>query len=175
MDAKQSEKILNYIEFQLDEVAGDLESALTEWKSEIGSSSAGSEGIQELAQIGNLVRAADYGPDRITLESSIVRGLEYYTGPVFEVDLTFSTDSKDGSPRFGSVGGGGRYQHGLISRFRSEPLFRRPDFDRRSRLLAALEYLGKVDLETERGPVGVVTVFDQEPHRRLSEHGGEAA
>ncbi|MFZ2078000.1 MAG: histidine--tRNA ligase [Xanthobacteraceae bacterium] len=160
LDAKQSEKILNYIEFQVDEVTGDLESALTEWKSEIGSSSAGSEGIQELAQIGNLVRAADYGPDRITFESSIVRGLEYYTGPVFEVDLTFSTDSKDGSPRFGSVGGGGRYD-GLISRFRSEPVPATGFSIGVSRLLAALEYLGKVDLETERGPV-VVTVFDQD-------------
>ena len=160
LDAKQSEKILNYIEFQVDEVTGDLESALTEWKSEIGSSSAGSEGIQELAQIGNLVRAADYGPDRITFESSIVRGLEYYTGPVFEVDLTFSTDSKDGSPRFGSVGGGGRYD-GLISRFRSEPVPATGFSIGVSRLLAALEYLGKVDLKTERGPV-VVTVFDQD-------------
>ncbi len=160
LDAKQAEKILNYIEFQLDEVAGDLESALTEWKREIGSSSTGSEGIQELAQIGSLVRAADYGPDRITFESSVVRGLEYYTGPVFEVDLTFATDSKDGSPRFGSVGGGGRYD-GLISRFRSEPVPATGFSIGVSRLLAALEYLGKVDLATERGPV-VVTVFDQD-------------
>jgi histidyl-tRNA synthetase len=160
LDAKQAEKILNYIEFQFDEVAGDLESALTEWKREIGSSSAGSEGIQELVQIGNLVRAADYGPDRITFESSVVRGLEYYTGPVFEVDLTFATDSKDGSPRFGSVGGGGRYD-GLISRFRSESVPATGFSIGVSRLLAALEYLGQVDLKTERGPV-VVTVFDQD-------------
>jgi len=160
LDAKQAEKILNYIEFQLDEVAGDLESALTEWKREIGSSSTGGEGIQELAQIGNLVRAADYGPDRITFESSVVRGLEYYTGPVFEVDLTFVTDSEDGSPRFGSVGGGGRYD-GLVSRFRNEPVPATGFSIGVSRLLAALEYLGKVDLATERGPV-VVTVFDQD-------------
>src|SRR5215469_6652890 len=160
LDAKQAEKILNYIEFKLDEVAGNLDSALSAWKREIGSSSTGNEGIQELAQIGKLVRAADYGPDRITFESSIVRGLEYYTGPVFEVDLTFSTDSEDGSPRFGSVGGGGRYD-GLISRFRSEPVPATGFSIGVSRLLAALEYLGKVDLKTERGPV-VVTVFDQD-------------
>jgi len=160
LDAKQAEKILNYIEFRLDEVAGNLDGALSAWKKEIGSSSTGNEGLQELAQIGKLVRAADYGPDRITFESSIVRGLEYYTGPVFEVDLTFSTDSEDGSPRFGSVGGGGRYD-GLISRFRADPVPATGLSIGVSRLLAALEYLGKVDLKTERGPV-VVTVFDQD-------------
>jgi len=74
--------------------------------------------------------------------------------------LTFSTDTEDGSPRFGSVGGGGRYD-GLISRFRSEPVPATGFSIGVSRLLAALEYLGKVDLKTERGPV-VVTVFDQD-------------
>jgi histidyl-tRNA synthetase len=160
LDPKQAEKILNHIEFQLDEITGDVESLLADWKREIGVSSTGSDGIQELTQIGSLVRAAKYGPDRITFDSSVVRGLEYYTGPVFEVDLTFSTDSADGSPRFGSVGGGGRYD-GLISRFRSEPVPATGFSIGVSRLLAALEYLGKVDLKTERGPV-VVTVFDQD-------------
>ena len=107
-----------------------------------------------------MVRAAGYGPERIGFESSVVRGLEYYTGPVFEVDLTFATDGKDGSPRFGSVGGGGRYD-GLVSRFRGEPVPATGFSIGVSRLLAALEYLGKVDLKTERGPV-VVTVFDRD-------------
>ena len=160
LNARQAEKILNYIEFQLDEVTGDLESVLTDWTKEIGSSSTGGDGIQELTQIGSLVRAAGYGPDRITFESSIVRGLEYYTGPVFEVDLTFSTEGNDVSPRFGSVGGGGRYD-GLISRFRSEGVPATGFSIGVSRLLAALQYLGKVDLKTERGPV-VVTVFDRD-------------
>jgi histidyl-tRNA synthetase len=118
------------------------------------------EGLSELLQIQKLVRAAGYDSNRIRIDPSVVRGLEYYTGPVFEVDLTFSTDSEDGSPRFGSVGGGGRYD-GLISRFRSEPVPATGFSIGVSRLLAALEYLGKVDLKTERGPV-VVTVFDQD-------------
>jgi histidyl-tRNA synthetase len=118
------------------------------------------EGLSELLQIQKLVRAAGYDSDRIRTDPSVVRGLEYYTGPVFEVDLTFSTDSEDGSPRFGSVGGGGRYD-GLISRFRSEPVPATGFSIGVSRLLAALEYLGKADLATERGPV-VVTVFDQD-------------
>jgi histidyl-tRNA synthetase len=121
---------------------------------------AGKEGLAELKQISQLTRAVGYGDDRILIDPSVVRGLEYYTGPVFEVELTFSTDSADGSPRFGSVGGGGRYD-GLISRFRSEPVPATGFSIGVSRLLAALEYLGKVDLKTERGPV-VVTVFDQD-------------
>ena len=121
---------------------------------------AGKEGLAGLQEISELTRAVGYGDDRILIDPSVVRGLEYYTGPVFEVDLTFSTDNKDGSPRFGSVGGGGRYD-GLISRFRSEPVPATGFSIGVSRLLAALEYLGKVDLKTERGPV-VVTVFDQD-------------
>jgi histidyl-tRNA synthetase len=118
------------------------------------------EGLSELIQIQKLVRAAGYDSNRIRIDPSVVRGLEYYTGPVFEVDLAFSTDSEDGSPRFGSVGGGGRYD-GLIARFRSEPVPATGFSIGVSRLLAALEYLGKADLATERGPV-VVTVFDQD-------------
>ena len=117
-------------------------------------------GIDELEAIANLVSAAGYDERRIRIDPSVVRGLEYYTGPVFEVELTFSTDSKDGSPRFGSVGGGGRYD-GLISRFRAEPVPATGFSIGVSRLQAALEYLGKLDLAAERGPV-VVTVFDQD-------------
>jgi histidyl-tRNA synthetase len=126
----------------------------------IGNSSIGRSGIDEITNIVDLCIGAGYDRDEIFIDLSVVRGLEYYTGPVFEVDLTFSTDSEDGSPRFGSVGGGGRYD-GLISRFRSEPVPATGFSIGVSRLLAALEYLGKVDLKTERGPV-VVTVFDQD-------------
>jgi histidyl-tRNA synthetase len=120
----------------------------------------GQEGRAELEAIKSLVEAAGYPDHRIAVDPSVVRGLEYYTGPVFEVELTFATETEDGSPRFGSVGGGGRYD-GLISRFRSEPVPATGFSIGVSRLLAALEYLGKVDLATETGPV-VVTVFDQD-------------
>ena len=51
---------------------------------------------------------------------SVVRGLEYYTGPVFEAELTFKVPNEKGEPVvFGSVGGGGRYD-GLVGRFRGE-------------------------------------------------------
>ena len=118
------------------------------------------EGGQELLTIKRLLEQAGYDQDRVAIDQTVVRGLEYYTGPVFEVELTFSTDGKDGSPRFGSVGGGGRYD-GLVSRFRGEPVPATGFSIGVSRLLAALEYLGKVDLKSEPGPV-VVTVFDRD-------------
>jgi histidyl-tRNA synthetase len=117
-------------------------------------------GIDELSSICDIVRAAGYGARRIIFSPSVVRGLEYYTGPVFEVELMFSTDGKDGSPRFGSVGGGGRYD-GLVSRFRGEPVPATGFSIGVSRLLAALQHLGKVETKAEAGPV-VVTVFDKD-------------
>jgi histidyl-tRNA synthetase len=123
-------------------------------------STSGEQAIAELEQIFKLLPAAGYGSQRIRIDQSVVRGLEYYTGPVFEVELTFSTDSAAGSPRFGSVGGGGRYD-GLVSRFRGEPVPATGFSIGVSRLLAALQHLGKVETKAEAGPV-VVTVFDKD-------------
>jgi len=139
--------------------AYSYDKVLKSWHELIGNSEVGSQAISELSQIAHLLTAADYN-DRVKFASDVIRGLEYYTGPVFEVELTFSTDGKDGSPRFGSVGGGGRYD-GLISRFRGEPVPATGFSIGVSRLLAALDYIGKADLKTEPGPV-VVTVFDKE-------------
>ncbi|MGA2895251.1 MAG: histidine--tRNA ligase [Xanthobacteraceae bacterium] len=130
---------------------------LRSWFPQIGKTK---EALDELEQIATSLRSAKYGSKRIRIDPSVVRGLEYYTGPVFEVELTFTTDGKDGSPRFGSVGGGGRYD-GLVSRFRGEPVPATGFSIGVSRLLAALEYIGKVESKSETGPV-VVTVFDKD-------------
>src|SRR5580698_315214 len=127
-------------------------------------------GIEELEEISRLVSIAGYDESRIRIDPSVVRGLEYYTGPVFEVELLFSTDSAAGSPRFGSVGGGGRYD-GLVSRFRGEPVPATGFSIGVSRLLAALQYLGKIETKGEAGPV-VVTVFDRD---RVADYQGMVA
>ena len=70
----------------------------------------GSEGLEELAGIQDLLIAAGYGEDRIRIDPSVIRGLEYYTGPVFEAEVTFDVKNDKGQVvQFGSVGGGGRY------------------------------------------------------------------
>jgi histidyl-tRNA synthetase len=121
---------------------------------------AAQEGLRELREIRELVTAAEYG-DRVRIDKSVVRGLEYYTGPVYEVELTFETKDEHGRPvRFGSVGGGGRYD-GLVGRFRSEPVPATGFSIGVSRLQAALAHLGKVEGKPEPGPV-VVTVFDRD-------------
>jgi histidyl-tRNA synthetase len=122
-------------------------------------SQTGLDGKNEMDQIVDLCLATGYGDGQIKIDPSVVRGLEYYTGPVFEVELTFPIDGVDGSPRFGSVGGGGRYD-GLVSRFRAEPVPATGFSIGVSRLLAALQYLGKIEAKAAPGPV-VVTVFDR--------------
>jgi histidyl-tRNA synthetase len=119
------------------------------------------DGINELTEIAKFCSAAGYGYGRIRIDPSVVRGLEYYTGPVFEVELLLETNDEKGRPvRFGSVGGGGRYD-GLVSRFRGEPVPATGFSIGVSRLQAALTLLGKLDTKPEFGPV-VVTVFDRE-------------
>ncbi len=119
------------------------------------------EGLEQLTQIRKLVRAAGYGPERVRIDPTVVRGLEYYTGPVFEVELTFPVEGEDGKPvRFGSVAGGGRYD-GLVGRFRSENTPATGISIGVSRLMAALQHLKKIDTQAEAGPV-VVTVFDSD-------------
>ncbi len=119
------------------------------------------EGLRELAEIQSLISAAGYGPDRILIDPSVVRGLEYYTGPVFEAELLFETVNDKGEPaRFGSIGGGGRYD-GLVGRFRSESVPGTGFSIGVSRLMAALTALGKISTTPEPGPV-VVTIFDRD-------------
>jgi histidyl-tRNA synthetase len=124
-------------------------------------SKIGQQGRQELEEIRRLVSASGYDFDRICIDPSVVRGLEYYTGPVYEVELLLETNDEKGRPvRFGSVGGGGRYD-GLVSRFRGEPVPATGFSIGVSRLQAALTVLGKLDTTPEFGPV-VVTVFDRD-------------
>jgi histidyl-tRNA synthetase len=136
-------------------------SMLDAWSANIGASHIGMDGIEELKQITQLCEAAGYGSKRIRVDQSVVRGLEYYTGPVYEVELTLETKDEAGrSVRFGSVGGGGRYD-GLVGRFRNDQVAATGFSFGVSRLMAALIHLGKIDAKPEAGPV-VVTVFDKD-------------
>jgi histidyl-tRNA synthetase len=124
-------------------------------------SEALAEGTGELEAIIDSVESAGYG-DQILFDPSVVRGLEYYTGPVYEVELTLETKDEKGRPvRFGSVGGGGRYD-GLVSRFRGEPVPATGFSIGVSRLQAALDHLNKDKPKSIAfGPV-IVTVFDRD-------------
>jgi len=131
----------------------------------------GEAGVAELAEIKRIFQVSGYDEGRIIIDPSVVRGLEYYTGPVYEVELLLDTTDENGRPvRFGSVGGGGRYD-GLVSRFRGEPVPATGFSIGVSRLLAALMHLGKIDAKPEPGPV-IVTVLDRD---RLADYQRMAA
>ena len=123
-------------------------------------SATGTEGVQELQQIADLLAASGYGPDRIIIDPSVVRGLGYYTGPVYEAELTFEIKDEKGRPRnFGSVAGGGRYDD-LVKRFTGQAVPATGVSIGVDRLLAALHAKGRGRAQAE-GPV-VVTVMDRD-------------
>ncbi|MDW4500411.1 histidine--tRNA ligase [Sulfitobacter sp. D35] len=126
----------------------------------VDGSDTGQSGVAELEAIADLLAAAGYGPDRIEIDPSVVRGLGYYTGPVFEAELTFEITDEKGRPRqFGSVAGGGRYDD-LVKRFTGQEVPATGVSIGVDRLLAALQAKGRMQAQ-EQGPV-VVTVMDRE-------------
>ena len=125
----------------------------------VGASAAGREGVDELEEIAGLLAAQGYGSDRAVIDPSVVRGLGYYTGPVFEAELTFEILDEKGRKRsFGSVAGGGRYDD-LVKRVTGQAVPATGVSVGVDRLLAALAAKAGA-APAEPGPV-VVTVMDK--------------
>ncbi|MEM7318563.1 MAG: histidine--tRNA ligase [Pseudomonadota bacterium] len=140
--------------------SADVTRTFANLRDAIGSSARGAEGIAELEQIGELLTAGDYDKTRIEIDPSVVRGLGYYTGPVYEAELTFEIlDDKGRKRQFGSVAGGGRYDD-LVKRFTGQEVPATGMSIGVDRLLAALHAKGRMASET-KGPV-VVTVMDRD-------------
>ncbi len=147
LGAKQITSIVEMLEPK----AGDFGAAAT---------GIGGEGLNEIADIASLVDSAGYA-DRIRVDPSVVRGLEYYTGPVFEAELTAPITDDKGQPiRLGSVVSGGRYD-GLVERFTGEKVPATGISIGVSRLLFGLRRLGKYKDSATQGPV-VVLVLDRD-------------
>lgn len=138
----------------------DNAETLDNLRAAVGASPTGAEGVAELAQIADMLAAMGVAEDRAIIDPSIVRGLGYYTGPVFEAELTFEIlDEKGRKRQFGSVAGGGRYD-GLVERFTGQKVPATGVSIGVDRLLAALRAKGLMG-GAERGPV-VVTVMDRD-------------
>ena len=152
---EQAERVVRFLTAR----GNTAEATLENLQAAVGDSAIGLEGISELREIATLLAAQGYGPDRIVIDPSVVRGLGYYTGPVFEAELTFEILDEKGRPRqFGSVAGGGRYDD-LVARFTREQVPAVGVSIGVDRLLAALREKGRTGGEA-RGPV-VVTVMDR--------------
>ncbi len=125
----------------------------------VGNSVIGLAGVAELEEIDTLLSAVDFGPDRVRFDPSVVRGLDYYTGPVIEAELTFEVlDDKGRKVQFGSVAGGGRYD-GLVQRFKGIEVPAAGVSIGVDRLLAALRTLNP-EAKQPAGPV-MVLVLDR--------------
>lgn len=153
-------------EDQIAKVMGFIENPLTL----DGDATMGGElfagAIADLKKIEALCRAAGFGADRVKIDQTVVRGLDYYTGPVFEAELTFEITNEDGQPvRFGSVGGGGRYDD-LVARFTGQQVPATGFSMGVSRLQAALNALGKFEKISQLPPV-VVLVMDFDEQARF--------
>ncbi|POH27880.1 MULTISPECIES: histidine--tRNA ligase [Sinorhizobium] len=155
LDEEQIRKILFFVGIS------DYAKSADELAELVAGTARGAEGVQELNTIRSLVLSAGHDADRIKIDPSVVRGLEYYTGPVFEAELQFAvTNEKGEKVVFGSVGGGGRYD-GLVSRFMGQPVPATGFSIGVSRLMTALKNLGKLGVEEVVAPV-VVCVMDRD-------------
>ncbi len=156
LSAEQAEVVMGFTTAKRDTGAATV----ARLRELVGGSVIGAEGVSELEAIAALLEAQGYGPDRIVLDPGVVRGLGYYTGPVYEAELTFEIlDEKGRKRQFGSVAGGGRYD-GLVKRFTGQDVPATGVSIGVDRLLAALRAKGRVSGDVA-GPV-VVTVMDRD-------------
>ncbi len=155
LSADQAHRILAFVAPD----AADEEEHLQQIGTLISTSAVGAAGLNELEQIVKLLSACGYGPDRVMFDTGVVRGLDYYTGAVFEAQLTFPIQNEDGETVvFGSVAGGGRYDD-LVARFTGQQVPATGVSIGVSRLMSALASRGA--LAAARTPLIVVTVFDK--------------
>ena len=156
LDDEQAEPVIAFLTSK----GADAAATLDNLRAAVGESAVGAEGVAELEPMAALFAAGGYGGDQIEIDPSVVRGLGYYTGPVFEAELTFEITDEKGRPRqFGSVSGGGRYDD-LVKRFTGQAVPAVGVSIGVDRLLAALHAKGRMQAETQ-GPI-VVTVMDRD-------------
>lgn len=154
------EIVMSVVKFQPYVAVGTADAQTADWNTQLETNSTYLQGHAELEAMQALFDAAGYAADKIKIDPSVVRGLEYYTGPVFEIELTFKVQNEKGQDVvFGSVGGGGRYD-GLVSRFRREPVPATGFSIGVSRLFNALKLTGNIASTEPVGPV-VVLVMDK--------------
>ncbi|MCB1366553.1 MAG: histidine--tRNA ligase [Rhodobacteraceae bacterium] len=166
LSADQAEPVIAFLTSKAADTAGTLANL----RASIAGSTTGAAGVDELEQIAALLAAQGYGPDRIVIDPSVVRGLGYYTGPVFEAELTFEIlDDKGRKRQFGSVAGGGRYDD-LVKRFTGQEVPATGVSIGVDRLLAALREKGRTGADSQ-GPV-IVTVMDRD---RMADYQAMAA
>ncbi len=161
LQSSQVDQILKYLSISTDsrkEVVNQLEELITG-----GGKTTTPENLSgtiELIEMDSFLTSMGYDQDQIIFDPTVVRGLGYYTGPVYEATLTFDVVDEKGRMRtFGSIGGGGRYDD-LVKRFTGQQVPATGASIGVDRLLAAMSMLGQVDGKTSTVDV-LVTVMDR--------------
>jgi histidyl-tRNA synthetase len=150
------DQIARVLAFVIPNTGAARKDVLTEIRWAIGESGTGQLGIEVLRQIREVLEGSGYDEDRIVVDTSIIRGLDYYTGAVFEAQLTFPVKNEEGEEIvFGSVAGGGRYDD-LVARFTGQSVPATGISMGVSRLLSAVKARGEAALS----PLVVVLAMD---------------
>ncbi|WP_437226952.1 histidine--tRNA ligase [Planctomicrobium sp. SH661] len=133
-------------------LSGTPDEILTQVEAILDGNERGMDGVAKLRELFAVCRTAGINEDRVALDVSIARGLDYYTGMIYE---TFLTDL----PGIGSVCSGGRYDNlaGLFTKEKLPGVGASLGLDR---LLAAMEELGLIQSVTQTGQV-LITMFDE--------------
>ena len=156
LDEAQADRVIGFMEAR----GEGAEQTVANLGAVVEGSEMGLAGVAELQDIATLLTAQGYGPDQFVIDPSVVRGLGYYTGPVYEAELTFEIlDDKGRKRQFGSVAGGGRYDD-LVKRFTGQEVPATGVSIGVDRLLAALREKGRIGAQAQ-GPV-IVTVMDRD-------------
>jgi histidyl-tRNA synthetase len=157
LPVRDIDRVLDFLHAQ----GGDRAAVCAAMMEKVKGSAIAEQGAAELLEIDAALTAAGFGLDRVRFDPAIIRGLGYYTGPVFEAELNFEIKDDDGRPiRYGSVGGGGRYDN-LVERFLGRKVPATGASIGVSRLAAALEMRGLLSGKAHVGPV-VVLVLDRD-------------
>jgi histidyl-tRNA synthetase len=158
LNAEQSSRILALL--LTERAPGQDQDALTGIEEIVKASETGAAGVKELREIASTLNACGYGDDRVRIDTGIIRGLDYYTGAVYEAQLTFPVANEEGETVvFGSVGGGGRYDD-LVARFTGQSVPAAGFSIGVSRLLSALKARAGAE-SFAVDPLVVVLVLDK--------------
>lgn len=158
----QIDQILGFVSASTGPAPGtaDRATVLGRLEALVGDDAEGRDGVEELATIDTLLTSMGFASDRVAFDTTVVRGLDYYTGPVFEAELIQPPDDEGRRRSFGSVAGGGRYDD-LVKRFTGQEVPACGASIGIDRLLTALRAFDQIDQSALGGPV-VVTVMDRD-------------
>ena len=160
LEKSDIKQILSFLESGIESKTLSREACLKNLSNQFGTNEIFNEALEELNEISKIIDAAGYDENKIIIDPSVVRGLGYYTGPVYEADLTFDMETDQGLEKFGSIGGGGRYDD-LVARLKGVRVPSTGISVGVSRLSSALKYINQSEENSETLSV-VVLVMDKE-------------